>query len=143
MRRPHLKKLFRTIDHCAIYLLIAGSYTPFTLLVLGGVWGWTLFAIVWTLAAIGMCLKTFFRHRFKILSTSLYLFMGWLVVIAAEPLMARFDPSGLSWLLAGGLSYTVGVIFFVLDKRRFYHAIWHVFVLGGSVCHYLAVLLYL
>ncbi|MFI0435208.1 MAG: hemolysin III family protein [Parachlamydiaceae bacterium] len=142
VRKPYLKKRFRTLDHCAIYLLIAGSYTPLSLLALGGGWGFTLFVIIWCLAFLGIVFKLFFKHRFKALSTALYLFMGWLIIIAAEPLMERFHPSGLFWLLAGGLSYTIGVIFYLLDKRRFYHAIWHLFVLGGSVCHYLAVLLY-
>jgi len=143
LRNPKLKKLFRTVDHCAIYLLIAGSYTPFTLLVLGGVWGWTMFSVVWGLAVLGIFLKIFFTHRFKILSTCLYLFMGWLVVIAAEPLLDRLHVNGLFWLLAGGVSYTMGVIFYVLDKRPFFHAIWHLFVMGGSTCHYLAILFYL
>lgn len=143
IRHPKLKKLFRTIDHCAIYLLIAGSYTPFTMLLLGGTWGWTLFSIVWSLAGLGIFFKIFFRHRFAILSTILYLFMGWLVVIAVEPLIERFHIAGLCWLLAGGLCYTIGVIFYALDKRRFHHAIWHLFVLGGSTCHYLAILFYL
>jgi hemolysin III len=143
VKHPKLKKLFRTLDHCAIYLLIAGSYTPFTMLLLGGVWGWVLFGSVWSLAVLGIFFKIFFKHRFKILSTSLYLFMGWLVIIAIEPLLERFHSAGLCWLLAGGLSYTGGVIFYVLDKRRFFHAIWHLFVLVGSVCHYLAVFLYI
>lgn len=143
VRGPKLKKIFRTIDHCAIYVLIAGSYTPFTMLLLGGVWGWTLFSVVWSLAALGIFLKLFYMHRFKVLSTSLYLFMGWLVIIAIEPLMERFHSIGLYWLLAGGVCYTLGVIFFVLDKQRFYHAIWHLFVLGGSVCHYLAIFFYI
>lgn len=142
-RTPKVKRIFRTVDHCAIYLLIAGSYTPFTMLVLGGFWGWTLFAIVWGLAVLGIAFKIFFRHRFKLLSTFIYLFMGWLVVIAAEPLFNSLHIAGLYWLLAGGLSYTAGVVFYALDKRRFYHAIWHLFVLGGSVCHYLAVLFYI
>lgn len=141
-RRPKLKKIFRTLDHCAIYLLIAGSYTPLTLLTLGGVWGILLFTIVWTCAFVGITLKIFFKHRFQTLSTTLYLLMGWLVIIAAEPMMEKFHPAGLYWLLAGGLSYTVGVIFYVLDKRRFFHAIWHLFVLGGSFCHYISVFLY-
>lgn len=143
VKHPEFKKLFRTVDHCAIYLLIAGSYTPFTMLLLEGVWGWTLFGIVWGLAFLGILFKVFFKHRFKIFSTSLYLFMGWLVVVAIEPLVERFHATGVLWLLAGGLCYTIGVIFYVLDKRRFYHAIWHLFVLAGSVCHYLAVLFYL
>lgn len=141
-KQPKLKKTFRTLDHCAIYLLIAGSYTPLTLLTLGGTWGIALFSIVWTLAFLGITLKIFFKHRFQMLSTVLYLLMGWLVIIAAEPMMERFHPEGLYWLLAGGLSYTVGVVFYILDKRRFFHAIWHLFVLAGSFCHYLAVFLY-
>jgi hemolysin III len=143
LRHPQFKKILRTVDHCAIYLLIAGSYTPFTMLLLADIWGWTLFSIVWSLAGLGILFKIFLKHRFKIFSTSLYLFMGWLVVIAAESLVERLHPNGLYWLLAGGLCYTVGVIFYALDKRRFYHAIWHLFVLAGSICHYLAILLYL
>ena len=142
-RKPKLKRLFHTLDHCAIYLLIAGSYTPFTMLILGGFWGWALFSAVWSLALIGVTMTIFFRHRFKHLSTALYLVMGWLVVFAAEPLINSFHLNGLFWLFGGGLSYTVGVIFYAMDKRRFYHAIWHLFVLGGSVCHYLAILFYI
>lgn len=143
VRRPALRKRFRTLDHCAIYLLIAGSYTPFTMLLLEGSWGWLLFGMVWGLAVLGVIFKIFFTHRFKLLSTVVYLVMGWLVVIAAEPLIERLAYEGLCWLIAGGLSYTVGVIFFALDKRYFYHAIWHLFVMGGSICHYFAILLYL
>lgn len=143
VKRPVLKKKLRTVDHCAIYLLIAGTYTPFTMLLLDEVWGWTLFGIIWSLAFVGIFFKTFFGHRFAILSTSIYLFMGWLVVIAAEPFILNFHYVGLYWLIAGGLFYTIGVIFYTLDKRRFYHAIWHLFVLGGSICHYFAVLFYL
>ena len=138
-----VKRVMRTVDHCAIYLLIAGSYTPFTMLLLEGLWGQVLFGIVWSLAIFGIALKITFKHRFKILSTSLYLLMGWLVVVAAEPLVERLHVNGIYWMLAGGLSYTVGVIFYVLDKRPFFHAIWHLFVLGGSACHYAAILLYL
>jgi len=143
LRKPKLKILFRTIDHCAIYVLIAGSYTPFTMLVLQGVWGWALFIIVWTLAIIGIVLKVFFKNRFQVFSTVLYLFMGWLVVVAAEPLMQQFHIDGLVWLFFGGLSYTIGVIFYVFDRKKFFHAIWHLFVLTGSTCHYFAVWLYL
>lgn len=142
-RRPFLKKLFRTLDHCAIYLLIAGSYTPFTLLLLKESWGWALFNIVWSLAGIGIIFKIFFTYRFKILSTLIYLVMGWMVVVAAEPLMSRLPYEGLFWLIMGGLCYTIGVIFFALDSRRFFHAIWHLFVMGGSACHYFAILFYL
>lgn len=143
VRQPNLKKILRTVDHCAIYTLIAGSYTPFTLLILGEIWGWPLFCIVWSLAFIGVSCKIFFRHKYKVLSTSIYLFMGWLVVIAAEPLIRSFHYEGLCWLLAGGFSYTFGVIFYLKDKKRFYHMIWHLFVLGGSICHYLAILFYI
>lgn len=143
LRRPKLKKIFRTIDHCAIFILIAGSYTPFTMLVLGGIWGWALFSIVWTLAILGIILKILLKYRFNLLSTCLYLLMGWLVVVALEPLIERFPINGLYWLLAGGLSYTIGVIFYTMDKRKFFHAIWHLFVLAGSTCHYLAIWLYL
>lgn len=143
IHKPKLKKIFRTIDHCAIYVLIAGSYTPFTMLVLGGTWGWTLFGTVWGLAIAGIVLKILFQHRFLHLSTALYLIMGWLVIIAAEPLLESFHINGIYWLLVGGLSYTVGVVFYTLDKRKFFHAIWHMFVMGGSACHYFAILLYL
>lgn len=143
VQRPKLKKVLRIVDHCAIYLLIAGTYTPFTMLLLDEFWGGILFGTVWSLACLGIIFKIFFSHRFMILSTCIYLFMGWLVIIAAEPLVNSLHINGLYWLIAGGLCYTFGVIFFALDKRRFYHAIWHLFVLGGSVCHYFAVLFYL
>ncbi|WP_079989530.1 PAQR family membrane homeostasis protein TrhA [Candidatus Protochlamydia phocaeensis] len=143
LKRPHLKKMFQKIDHCAIYLLIAGTYTPFTMMPLKGFWGWLLFGIVWGLAGMGIVFKIFFIHRFKILSTLVYLAMGWLVLIALEPLVNNIATESLYWLIAGGLSYSFGVIFFALDKKRFYHAIWHLFVMGGSACHYFAILLYL
>lgn len=143
VRHPQIKQILRTIDHCAIYLLIAGSYTPFTMLILEGIWGWALFAAIWSLAFVGILFKIYFRHRFEFLSTLLYLVMGWLVIVAVEPMVIRFHPNGLYWLLAGGLSYTGGVIFYAMDTRRFFHAIWHLFVLAGSSCHYIAVLLYI
>ena len=137
------KRVLRVVDHVSIYLLIAGTYTPFTLGVLRGAWGWTLFGIVWGLAAVGVAIKASGRAFHPILSTALYLLMGWLVVIAVEPLLARVPVAGLLWLLAGGLSSTVGVLFFALDSRlRYGHLVWHVFVLGGTVCHYFAVLRY-
>jgi hemolysin III len=142
-KTPKLKKLFRKVDHCAIYLLIAGSYTPFTLMPLKGMYGWMLFGTIWSLAFLGIFLKSFFIHRFLKFSTFLYLLMGWLVIIAAEPLVNNFPYEGLIWLFVGGLSYTCGVIFFVMDKRKFYHAIWHLFVLGGSACQYFAILFYI
>jgi hemolysin III len=137
------KRVFRVLEHSAIFLLIAGTYTPFTLGVLYGVWGWILLTIIWGLAAAGVVLKVFYRASLPILSTGLYLFMGWLVVIAINPLVAKVPAPGLLWLIAGGLSYTIGVIFFAIDSRLQYaHLIWHLFVLTGTTCHYFAVLWY-
>jgi hemolysin III len=137
------KRVFRVLEHSAIFLLIAGTYTPFTLGVLYGVWGWILLTIIWSLAAAGVVLKVFYRASLPILSTSLYLFMGWMVVIAIDPLVAKVPLPGLLWLIAGGLSYTIGVVFFAIDSRLQYaHLIWHLFVLAGTTCHYFAVLWY-
>jgi hemolysin III len=137
------KRVFRVIEHSAIFLLIAGTYTPFTLGVLSGAWGWTLFGVVWGLAAIGVALKVFNKASHPIVSTGLYLLMGWLIVIAVDPLFAKVPASGLLWLIAGGLSYTAGVAFFATDSRlRYGHLIWHLFVIAGTVCHYFAVLWY-
>lgn len=144
------KGVFRVIEHFAIYLLIAGTYTPFTLGVLRaaccvvhGAWGWTLFGLVWGLALAGVLLKSLSSMAHPIFSTSLYLLMGWLIVIAAQPLSASMPASGLLWLIAGGLAYTLGVIFFALDSRlRYGHFIWHLFVMAGTTCHYFAVLWY-
>ena len=133
------KARFQTLDHICIYLLIAGSYTPFTLITLRGPWGWSIFAAVWAMAVGGICMKTIWQgkkdHWF---STALYLLMGWLIVIAAGPLWRSLSPAGLGWLSAGGLSYTLGVAFFIWSRLPYNHAIWHLFVLGGSVCHVLA-----
>lgn len=137
----HAKRVFRAIEHSAIFLLIAGTYTPFTLGVLRGAWGWTLLGLVWVLAAAGVVLKALNRMSHPMLSTGLYLLMGWLIVIAAQPLTARVPVPGLLWLVAGGLAYTAGVIFFALDSRlRYGHFIWHLFVMAGTACHYFAVL---
>ena len=137
------KRIFRIIEHSAIFLLIAGTYTPFTLGVLRGPWGWTLFGVVWGLALVGVALKIFNITIHPILSTGLYLLMGWVVVIAVDPLLARVPTAGLYLLIAGGLSYTVGVAFFATDSRMQYgHLIWHLFVIAGTVCHYLAVFKY-
>ena len=137
------KSVFRVIEHSAIFLLIAGTYTPFTLGVLRGAWGWTLLALVWSLAVAGVLLKALNRMAHPILSTGLYLLMGWLIVIAAQPLSSRVPASGLLWLVAGGLAYTLGVVFFALDSRlRYGHFIWHLFVMAGTACHYFAVLWY-
>lgn len=137
------KRLFRVIEHSAIFLLIAGTYTPFTLGVLRGDWGWTLFGVIWFLAVAGVALKVFGKRSHPILSTCLYLLMGWLALIAIEPLSAKMPTEGLLWLVAGGLSYTCGVIFFATDSRlHFGHLIWHLFVIAGTACHYVAVLWY-
>jgi hemolysin III len=137
------KRVFRVIEHSAIFLLIAGTYTPFTLGVLRGAIGWTLLGLVWGLAVTGVALKAFERMSHPIISTGLYLLMGWLIVIAVHPLTARVPASGLLWLVSGGLAYTVGVAFFAADSRlRYAHFIWHLFVMAGSACHYCAVLWY-
>lgn len=133
------KQLFRVVDHVAIYLLIAGSYTPFTFGVLRGAWGWTLSGIVWSLAIVGILLKTTVGFRFPRASTVLYLSMGWLAVVAARPLAAALPGAGLAWMVAGGLCYTGGVVFYARDYRPWHHTVWHLFVLGGSACHFVAV----
>jgi len=137
------KRVFKIIEHSAIFLLIAGTYAPFTLGVLRGPWGWTLFGIVWSLAAIGVTLKAVDKMHNPIISTSLYLLMGWLILIAIYPLYTRIPISGLLWLVAGGVAYTIGVFFFANDSRlRYGHFIWHIFVMVGTTCHYFAVLWY-
>ncbi|WP_347248772.1 hemolysin III family protein [Zoogloea sp.] len=139
--RPRIKRALARVDHGAIYLFIAGSYTPFALGVLEGPWGWTLFGLVWGMAAVGLALKAFDRLANPWLSTGLYLAMGWLVVIAAGPLIERMPAAGLAWLVAGGLAYTAGVAFYLTDARiRFGHFIWHLFVMAGTACHFVAVL---
>lgn len=140
MPEGRAKRVFCKLDHGAIFLFIAGTYTPFALGALNGAWGWSLFGVVWSLAAIGITLKVFDRLSHPWLSTGLYLAMGWLVVVAAVPLLDRVPMQGVAWLVAGGLAYTVGVIFFVLDSRiRYSHAVWHGFVALGTVCHFVAV----
>jgi hemolysin III len=137
------KRVFMKLDHSAIYLFIAGSYTPFTLGVLEGPWGWTLFGLVWSCAAAGIALKTFGRLSHPWASTGLYLAMGWLVLIAVVPLAERVPAGGLALLVAGGAAYTLGVVFFALDsKLRYAHAVWHGFVVAGSGLHFFAVLGY-
>ncbi len=136
------KRLFQIFDHGAIYLLIAGTYTPFTLGVLRGAWGWTLFGLIWALAITGVVIKSVGGIRFHRLSTALYLAMGWLVLIAAKPLWERVPGWGLFWLVAGGLAYTAGVGFYAADRLRYGHFVWHLFVLAGTACHFVAVLYY-
>ena len=136
------RHIFRVLDHSAIFLLIAGTYTPFALVSMRGPWGWTLLAIVWGLAVLGIAAKLVFGTRWPVISTALYLLMGWTVVIAVKPLVAQVPPGGIAWLVAGGLAYTGGVAFYAWTRLRYSHAIWHLFVLAGSVCHYVAVVLY-
>lgn len=137
---PLWKAKFQALDHACIYLLIAGSYTPVTLITLKGAWGWSLFGVVWTLAIFGMFIKTFHKGRKDHwLSTALYVVMGWLVVLAIGPLLRGMPLAGFIWLAAGGIAYTSGVIFFAWKRLPFNHAIWHLFVLGGSGCHVLAI----
>jgi hemolysin III len=141
--RERVKALLRKLDHGAIFLLIAGTYTPFTLGPLKGPLGWTLFGVVWTLALIGVTLKAFDRIEHPIASLGMYLVMGWLCVVAIDPLLQRIPPAGLLLLAGGGLSYMAGVAFFTVDSRvRYGHFIWHLFVLAGTSCHFFAVLGY-
>ncbi len=133
------KRWFNRMDHAAIYVLIAGSYTPFTLGVLRGPWGWSLFGIVWAAAALGVTVKLLNRLRHPWLSTGLYVAMGWVAVVAIAPMLERMPFAGLAWLVAGGLCYTLGAVVFMLDNKvRYAHAVWHLFVLGGSICHFFA-----
>jgi hemolysin III len=135
-----LKRALRIFDHSAIYLLIAGTYTPFLLLNLRGLWGWSLFGVIWGLAFAGILFKFWFVDHWEHLSTAIYVLMGWLVLIAAKPVLAHVPSTTLLWLVAGGLFYSAGVIFYVWKRLPYSHAVWHVFVLAGSTCHYFAVL---
>jgi hemolysin III len=141
-RSLRLKRVLKIVDHSAIYLLIAGTYTPFTLVNLRGSWGWTLFGLVWGLSLLGILFKIFFVEHFKIASTALYVIMGWLAVIAIKPVLHAVPSHGIFWILAGGVCYTVGVLFLAWRRLPYAHTVWHVFVLAGSVCHYFAVLFY-
>jgi hemolysin III len=141
--RGRAKQIFHVFDHCAIYLLIAGTYTPFTLLVLRGAWGWWLFGIVWSLAIAGIAKDIFLHNRYRVISVVLYVLMGWLVVVAFGPLQRSLPRPGIVWLAAGGVIYTAGIVFFALSKHIVHtHGLWHVCVIGGSACHYVAVLRY-
>jgi hemolysin III len=137
-----LRARLRVIDHATIYILIAGTYTPFTLITLNGAVGWTIFAVSWCMAIIGIILKLFFTGRFNLVSTLMYVFMGWIIIFAVKPLIANLSPEGLFWLVAGGLSYTIGAIIYSIKKVPLNHAIFHLFVLGGSICHFVAVYFY-
>jgi hemolysin III len=137
------KELFAELDHHAIYILIAGTYTPFTLVTLRGSWGWLIFGIVWSLAALGSLLELLSKKEQRILPVVIYLLMGWIILIALRPLLQVMSMKGFVWLLSGGLFYSVGVVFYALDDRvRYFHNIWHIFVLAGSICHYLTVLFF-
>ena len=141
--RGKAKDVLRKLDQCSIYLLIAGTYTPFTLVSLRGAWGWSLFGVIWGLAALGIAQEAWLGKGARILSLVIYVLMGWLSVIAVKPLLAALTPAGFAWLAAGGLFYTGGIIFYALDEKlRHGHGIWHLFVLAGSASHYLAILLY-
>lgn len=138
-----VKVLLNRLDHAAIFLFIAGSYTPFVLGVLHGAWGWSLFGVVWGLAALGVTAKLLNRLSHPILSTSLYVAMGWVAIAAVGPLLNRMPPAGLAWLVTGGLAYTAGAVVFLFDSRvRYAHFVWHLFVLAGSTCHFFAALWY-
>ena len=139
IQHPVAKGRLKVFDHCAIYLLIAGTYTPFTLIGLRGPWGWGLFIAIWSLALCGVVFKLFYTGRFKRLSTFIYIAMGWLIIVAIKPMLTSLDTWTLSWLLAGGLFYTLGTYFYHRESIPYSHAIWHLFVIAGSVCHFVAV----
>jgi hemolysin III len=142
LARTGARHIFHILDHSSIYLLIAGTYTPFTLVSLRGPVGWLLFASVWGLALAGVVFKCFAVDRFAVASALVYLFQGWFIVFAARPLLRAIGWHGMLWLGAGGVAYTLGIVFFALDRRRYFHATWHIFVLAGSVAHYFAILFY-
>lgn len=139
---PRAKRVLRIIDHSAIYLLIAGTYTPFTLVSLRGNWGWTLFGVAWGLALLGVFLETVAHGRFKRLAIGFYLALGWMAVVAIKPLWDAVATGGLVLLLTGGLFYSLGVLFYVRRQMAYHHAVWHLFVLAGSACHFFAILFY-
>jgi len=141
-QRPELKRVFRILDHSAIYLLIAGSYTPFTLVTIHGKWGWTLLVVIWTLAIAGVIFKLFFTGRFHLASTLIYIGMGWVAMFAIKPLFEQTPTGGLILLVLGGVLYTGGTAFYLWDKLPYNHAVWHGFVMGGSLCHFMAVYYY-
>ena len=139
VQSPDVKARLKVLDHSAIYLLIAGTYTPFMIGVLRGGWGWSMFGVIWGLALAGVVFKLFLTGKFPRISTMIYVLMGWLVLIAAVPMLKLMDPRTLTWLVAGGITYTAGTVFYHNQRIAQAHAIWHLFVLGGSVCHALAV----
>jgi hemolysin III len=141
--RGRAKDILRELDHDSIYLLIAGSYTPFCLVTLRGPWGWSLFGVVWGLAVLGILQELWLKNSARVLSIVIYVVMGWVALVALVELVHALGPAGFAWLLAGGLFYTIGIVFYVIDKRLTHaHGIWHLFVLAGSAAHYIAILLY-
>jgi hemolysin III len=142
VRNPRIKHIFRLFDHTAIYLVIAGTYTPFTLINLRGFWGWTLLALVWSLSLFGIAFKIAFVNRYKAVSMALYLIIGWLAVIAAKPIISSIPLGCLILIASGGAAYMTGLVFYAWERLPFSHAIWHVFVIVGSICHYCAVVFY-
>jgi hemolysin III len=142
MKKPSIRYIFRILDHASIYLMIAGSYTPFALVTLHGPWGWTLFGTVWGLGVIGAIMKIFTTHRLHFIGPILYIALGWIVVIAWKPLSSALPTNGLLLLFAGGVAYTGGVIFYLWDRLPYNHAIWHLFVLAGSACHFYSIYYY-
>jgi hemolysin III len=138
-RHPRIKSRLKVLDHCAIFLLIAGTYTPFTIVAMRGGWGWSLFGVIWGMAVMGIVFKLFFTGRFRILSTATYVGMGWLALVAFIPLVQALTPTALGWLIAGGVLYTAGTVFYHNERIPYSHAVWHLFVLGGSICHFAAV----
>ncbi|HKX33063.1 MAG TPA: hemolysin III family protein [Blastocatellia bacterium] len=142
IQRPRLKEIFRLIDQVAIYIVIAGTYTPFTLVNLRGFWGWLLLTLVWSLSLFGIAFKIVFANRYQAVSILLYVLNGWAAIIAVKPLLASIPTGGLAWILAGGAAYMVGLVFYGWERLPFNHTIWHLFVMAGSICHYLAVMFY-
>lgn len=140
--RSQVRKYLNVFDHSAIYVLIAGTYTPFLLVTLNGPWGWSLFGVIWGLAIAGIVFKMFFTGKYDRLSLLIYVFMGWLILIAIVPLVQNLSTMGLIWLLIGGISYSIGAVFYLLNRLPFNHAIFHFWVLGGSICHFFAVFWY-
>ncbi|MCK4508645.1 MAG: hemolysin III family protein [Desulfuromonadales bacterium] len=142
VRNPKTRYVFRVLDHAGIYLVIAGSYTPFTLISLREGSGWTIFGLVWGLAVAGVIFKSFMTHRLAFIAPVFYIALGWMIVVDLEGLLTMVPLKGVLWLLAGGLCYTVGIVFYAIDRIPYNHAIWHIFVIAGSLCHYLSVLWY-
>ena len=141
--RGSIKSFFRKLDHNAIYLLIAGSYTPFTLISLRGPWGWSLFGIVWALALVGMTQEFLLGRRTRVVSLAIYVLMGWVALVAVLPLIDALTPAGFAWVIGGGVIYTLGIVFYLFDEKfAHWHGIWHLFVIGGSAAHYVAILAY-